>query len=125
MHNSDWRWSPDSAPHGPLNGAKRLDSNSKTAGNLNFAWAETVLSTFELTLVAEVFDGWVLTYGILDGVRYPASPDKIVLGLPWYAYDFACAVGTAPTERFCNATDDFEGHFSCKNTSPSHCCNRV
>ena len=44
--------------------------------------------------------------------KYPASPDKIVLGLPWYAYDFVCAEGTSPTERNCNATADFEGHFS-------------
>ena len=44
--------------------------------------------------------------------KYPASPDKIVLGLPWYAYDFVCAEGTAPAARNCNATADYEGHFS-------------
>ena len=43
---------------------------------------------------------------------YPASPDKIVLGLPWYAYDFLCAEGTAESARLCNATAAFEGHFS-------------
>jgi di-N-acetylchitobiase len=43
---------------------------------------------------------------------YPASPDKIVLGLPWYAYDFTCAAGTTPADRLCNATADYEGHFS-------------
>jgi len=43
---------------------------------------------------------------------YPASPDKIVLGLPWYAYDFRCSAETSPTERLCNATADYEGHFS-------------
>jgi di-N-acetylchitobiase len=43
---------------------------------------------------------------------YPAAPSKIVLGLPWYAYDFVCAAGTRPTDRLCNATADFEGHFS-------------
>jgi hypothetical protein len=48
------KWSPGSAPRGPFNGAKRLDLNQKKAGNLNFAWIETVFSTFELTLVAEV-----------------------------------------------------------------------
>ena len=43
---------------------------------------------------------------------YPAPKSKIVLGLPWYAYDFVCANGTAPTQRLCNATADYEGHFS-------------
>jgi hypothetical protein len=40
------RWSPDSdspsPPRGPCNGAKRLDSNQNTAGNLNSAWIESV-----------------------------------------------------------------------------------
>jgi hypothetical protein len=54
MWHFDWRWSPDSAPRGLFNGAKRLHFNRKTAGNLNVAWIETVLSTFELTVVAEV-----------------------------------------------------------------------
>ena len=43
---------------------------------------------------------------------YPAIRSKIVLGLPWYAYDFVCKNGTTATERLCNATADYEGHFS-------------
>jgi hypothetical protein len=51
LGNSNWRWPPDSAPRGSLIGAKRLDFNPKTARNSNFAWIETIFSTFELTLV--------------------------------------------------------------------------
>jgi hypothetical protein len=52
IRNSQWRWSPDYAPRGPFNGAKRLDLNRKMAGNLRI---DTGFLTFELTLVAEVF----------------------------------------------------------------------
>lgn len=28
-------------------------------------------------------------------------PDKMILGLPWYAYDYPCLPGMQPTDRFC------------------------
>lgn len=70
---------------------------------------------------------------------YPAAPDKIVIGLPWwalhkapwlctccwlscadavtpcrrYAYDFLCEERTAKdAPAGCNAIGDYEGHFS-------------
>jgi hypothetical protein len=66
--NSNWRWSPDSAPRGPFNGAKRRQFNRNTTRNLNLAWIETAFSTFELTLVAEVFVGFLTNVFLTDQV---------------------------------------------------------
>jgi hypothetical protein len=74
-------WSPDSAPRGPFNGAKRLDFNRNTTGKLNAARIEPVFPTVELALEAEVSS--VLTtvvrsrYKLLvRRMRYPQFVDK-------------------------------------------------
>merc|ERR1711964_683895 len=43
----------------------------------------------------------VAALGIQQFLELGVAPSKLVLGLPWYGYNYKCANGTSPTARYC------------------------
>jgi len=43
----------------------------------------------------------VSKHGIERYIQIGVSPKKLILGLPWYGYDYPCLLGTKDQDRFC------------------------
>ena len=41
---------------------------------------------------------------------YPAPPEKLVVGLPLFFFDYTCDVGTAPDAQLCSIKDFYKTH---------------
>jgi Di-N-acetylchitobiase len=90
-------WSPDS-----------IDGRSYPI--MDLADASDALYVMDYDTRSQIFDACLASAnapypGTIRGIqRYldiGVSPDKLILGIPWYGYHYPCLEGTSPTDRYC------------------------
>lgn len=43
----------------------------------------------------------IVRLGVQQYLDLGVAPSQLILGVPWYGYDYPCVAGTKPTDRFC------------------------